>query len=312
MADIDGLADEGVLLVARALEAGWPRGRLWGHLRRQGWTPVQRGAWAAPGLDVDVRLRLFAAQLARPDLVASHGSAATLHHIELLREEEEFSCRPRGDGEVVVTRRGLRATTAARTVADLLVRGPRDEALVAADSALAWRTVDGRRRPPLVSPAEVARALARAGRGRARARQWLGLADPASGSPAETVARLRMRDAGLRPESQAVLVGPSGRRLRTDFLFRDRRVAVEIEGHAYHGTVAAHRHDTYRYNELAGCPEVNAVLRFTATDVLHHPRAVIATIRATLEARTRRRARTPKGGAADRSAAPPLVPGPGA
>ncbi|MDQ1027158.1 hypothetical protein QF035_004740 [Streptomyces umbrinus] len=47
---------------------------------------------------------------------------------------------------------------------------------------------------------------------------------------AETIARLRLHDAGLCPESQAELRTLDGRRRYVDFLFRAEGPAVEIEG----------------------------------------------------------------------------------
>jgi very-short-patch-repair endonuclease len=125
----------------------------------------------------------------------------------------------------------------------------------------------------------VAAALGQRSRGAVRARGRLTLADPASGSPAETVARLRMHDAGLHPETQAEVVTSAGRVLRPDFLFRAQGVAVEIEGYAYHGRCEDHRRDVARFNDLQQCPEVRFVLRFTAEEVFRSPGTVIATIR---------------------------------
>lgn len=184
------------------------------------------------------------------------------------------------DGSV---RAGLRVTTPARTVGDLMRRGTREEAVVTADSALARRTVQGIRRAPLVRREQLAAELAARRPGAARARAWLYLTDPASGSPAETVARLRMHDAGLHPESQPLLHTRSGRALRPDFLFREAGLAVEIEGYAFHGTRQAHARDIDRFNALTDCREVRRVLRFTAKEVFRHPDRMIATIRHALE-----------------------------
>ncbi|MFF0437665.1 endonuclease domain-containing protein [Streptomyces sp. NPDC004327] len=174
-------------------------------------------------------------------------------------------------------------TTPARTVGDLMRRGTREEAVVTADSALAHRTVRGVRRAPLVHGDQLAAELAPRRPGAARARAWLSLADPAAGSPAETIARLRMHDADLHPESQPLLRSRAGRALRPDFLFRGAGLAVEIEGYAFHGTRRAHERDVDRYNALTDCREIRRVLRFTATDVFHHPDRVVATIRGALE-----------------------------
>ncbi|MEV4440931.1 hypothetical protein AB0K09_18315, partial [Streptomyces sp. NPDC049577] len=108
--------------------------------------------------------------------------------------------------------------------------------------------------------------------------EWLALADPRAGSPAETVARLRMHDAGLYPETQVLLVAPSGRRAYPDFFFRAQGLVVEIEGYAWHGSRAQHQRDTARFNDLSACPEVRRILRFTAVDVFRRPDVMIRDI----------------------------------
>ncbi|MGW7069944.1 hypothetical protein ACWGII_12120 [Streptomyces sp. NPDC054855] len=296
------LAVEGVLLTGWAREAGWPRSTLARSLAAEGWTRIPGGGWAEPGRALDLTLRTWAGQLTMPALVASHRSAARLWRIEVLREELEFT-DPRGTGrktgarvhrltlppEDITVVEDLRVTTVARTLADLLRGGPREDAVVALDSALNGRRYGGRHwRGPLIGGIDtVAAALdsppvAQAA-GATRARRWLTLADPAAGSPAETVARLRMLDAGLRPESQARILTPAGRLLRPDFFFRGKGVVVEIEGFAYHGTKEAHRRDLSRYNDLASCPEVRAVLRFAADEVFTAPKAFVGRVRAALE-----------------------------
>ncbi|MFE1903520.1 endonuclease domain-containing protein [Streptomyces gardneri] len=298
------LARGGVLLTVWALAAGWPRGRLAGRLRRDGWQGICRGAWAVPGKEVDWRVRATALQFLRPELVCSHGTAARLHRIELLggtadprflnftasassRSTRDSLIRIHAttsltDGDCAV-RRGLRVTTPARTVGDLIRScGSREEAVVAADSALARRVVGGVRREALVRYEDLAAELAAPRAGGPRARAWLPLTEAASGSPAETVARLRMRDAGLHPSAQPPLRTPEGRTLRPDFLFREAGLAVEVEGYAFHGTRRAHERDVARFNALQSCPEVRRVLRFTAREVFTAPDRMTATIRAAL------------------------------
>lgn len=94
-----------------------------------------------------------------------------------------------------------------------------------------------------------------------------------------------MHDAGLHPESQPTLITPGGRALRPDFFFRAEGLVVEVEGYAFHGTREAHKRDARRFNELAGCPEVRRILRFTAADVSHRPAEMVATVRAALAPR---------------------------
>ncbi|CAL9475666.1 hypothetical protein [Streptomyces sp. enrichment culture] len=296
------LAEGGVLLTSRALEAGWPRRSLVRRLASEGWTRIRAGAWAEPGRDIGLDERLRAAQLLFPQLVVSHGSAARLWGIETLDgrasagplEFTDVSLRacsrltdvrvhriPLADVEVVELA-GLRVTEVPRTLADLLRAGPRDNAVVAAESALGYRRINGLRRAPLTSPAALAVALEAPRLGATRARKWLRLVDRRSGSPAETVARLRMHDAGLHPETQVELKTPDGRRRYLDFLFRAAGLAVEIEGYAFHGTREAHRRDVARFNELHRCAEVRALLRYTAEDVFHRPTLMIKEIREVL------------------------------
>ncbi|MCW8375488.1 hypothetical protein [Streptomyces justiciae] len=300
------LAEDGVLLTSRALAAGWSRVPLSRRLSAEGWTRVRNGAWVEPGREVDVRLRLKAFQLLEPRLVVSHRSAARIWRIEVLdtgvgrqvpKTEAEFTdpertSQQRGPGvrvhripvaeADVVQQAGLRVTDVPRTLADLLRAGPRDDALVAVESALGYRSVDGVRRPPLTTWAALSISLEPPLRGATRARQWLRLADRGAGSPAETVARLRMLDAGLRPETQAEIHIPGGRRRFLDFFFRRAGLAVEIEGYAYHGTREAHRRDITRFNDLLRSPQIRTVLRFTAEDVFHHPTHMLTQIRAAL------------------------------
>ncbi|BFO22425.1 hypothetical protein SHKM778_88130 [Streptomyces sp. KM77-8] len=177
---------------------------------------------------------------------------------------------PLAEAEVAL-RGALRVTKVPRTLADLLRNGGRDDALVAVESALGYRRVGGVRRPPLIAPSALSVALEAPMSGAVRGRSLLRLVDRGSGSPAETIARLHMLDAGLRPESQVEVRTPSGRRRYLDFLFRAEGLAVEIEGYAYHGTREAHRRDMARFNEIARCPEVRHALRFGAAEVFQGP-----------------------------------------
>ncbi|MFF5158831.1 hypothetical protein ACFY3N_21870 [Streptomyces sp. NPDC000348] len=180
-ADLRALAQGGVLLTARALNAGWPQSSLTARLHAEGWTRVQNGAWVVPGKVIDLGVRLRVTQLLTPRLVVSHHSAARLWQIETLgagsAERVEFtdpglSFRGRLTGvrvhrlplvgTDVEYRGGLRVTDVPRTLADLLRSGGRDNALVAVESALGYRRVAGvrphRPRPaPAPAPPECAR-----------------------------------------------------------------------------------------------------------------------------------------------------------
>ncbi|WP_240654376.1 hypothetical protein [Streptomyces sp. AcE210] len=272
--ELRALARGGVLLTSAALEAGWAGRTLSRRLRSEGWVRLHAGAWGEPGRRPDLPIRLRAVQLLKPGLVVSHRSAAALWRIETLTPargahtlhftDPGLTLRREGTGvrvhrmplaasEIAVWW-GLRLTHVNRTVADLLRAGPRDDALVAVESALTRRWVDRVRRAPLTTAAALAAELNAPLLGASRGRGLLKLVDPGAGSPAETDARLRLHDAGLRPESQVELRTPDGRRRFLDFLFRAEGLAVEIEGYAYHGSREAHRRDIDRFNQVLQCP----------------------------------------------------------
>jgi very-short-patch-repair endonuclease len=260
--------------------------------------------WVEPGRIGDLGLRLRAAQAGRAELVVSHSAAAHLFGIELLAVRPEFThMRGRGRApeggvlhrtpvgeEEITTVAGLRVTNADRTLVDLLRTAERDAALVAVESALTRRPLvygDGwprRWREQVTDLHAVSEALAGTGRRRgvAAARRRLALVDPRSGSPAETIARLRMHDAGLRPLTQVPFTAPNGRRIRVDFFFPAAGLVVEIEGYGFHGGRAAHLADVERFNDLGRCPDVRRILRFTAADVFERPQRMLHTIRAVL------------------------------
>ena len=293
----------GVLLTGQAVGRGWSQRALNRCLGRDGWRLIHAGAWAEPGREVDGVLRMWAIQLRHPQLVASHRAAAALHDVEVLVDRMEFigpvggrsavhggtvHRLPLAEAEVEAVA-GLRVTTVPRTLADLLRGAPRDEALAAVESAVSRRrsrACPDVQRSAVTTLAEIATALDRAPGiyGTRGARAALALADVQAGSPAETIARLRMHEAGLRPSTQVTLLTPGGRRVRPDFLFLRHGLVVEIEGYRWHGSRAAHRQDVLRFNELQCCPQVRRVLRFTADDVFHESGRIIREIRNALDA----------------------------
>ncbi len=286
------MAQGGILFSSQAAAFGLNSSRTARQLRRAGWTAMYRGAWAAPGKDVDVRLRLRAIQLQRPRLTVSHRTAAAAHRIEVGRGPHPIELTDASGAasvtvygmrvhrlplaeEEITDVDGIRVTTVVRTTCDLLRTLPCHAAVIAADSVFARGMADLR---------QVSEALATGPR-RARtgtARQALALADPSSGSPAESKARLEMHEAGLHPESQAEVHTAQGRIRRVDFLFRDQGLAVEIEGFAWHGSRAAHQEDTIRFNELTSSPQIRRLLRFTRDDVLYRPRLFVRTVQGSL------------------------------
>ncbi|MGW8567850.1 DUF559 domain-containing protein [Isoptericola sp. NPDC055881] len=118
--------------------------------------------------------------------------------------------------------RGVPVTSLARTLVDCIRTLPRDGALVACDSLFRL----GAR------PAEVSRIMSasRGKRGVVQAREILGLCDPRSASPGETVTRLAAVDAGLRRPDCQIEVPTTHGTFFVDLGWEDVRLAVEFDG----------------------------------------------------------------------------------
>ena len=168
----------------------------------------------------------------------------------------------------VVAQRGLRVTSAMRTVCDLGSRADLVESVVAVDMAM---------HAGLVKPSELESYVAtHAGtKGIKRLRRAVGLAESRSESPMETRLRIQLIRGRLpRPLVQSELCDSKGRFVgRVDLYYPDRRLAIEYDGAGHKDRLHA---DLQRQNAL-----LNAgyhLLRFTAVD-LHQPKSVVAEVR---------------------------------
>ena len=224
--------------------------------------------------------------------VVSHTSAALLWGLELAATPQARTVtvgrdrsRAMWGGVVVrradlvdedsVERAGLRVTTVLRTVLDLCRSLPLAHAVAAADSAL-------RRR--LLTVRDLRRALCAlpAGRGRSAVARVLALVDPLCGSVLESLARVLLALAGLRPPRSQLPVYAAGDLLigRVDFAWEAARLVVETDGFAFHADRRRYRQDRRRGNALV----VSGwrVLRFSWEDVVGQPDYVVACVRAAL------------------------------
>lgn len=178
-------------------------------------------------------------------------------------------------GEVVM-RKGLPATSAARTLADLGRRPPLVEAVASLDSALNKSMLDlGELRAWADNHA--------AYRGINLLRRAIELAEPLTESVMETRLRLVLVLAGLpRPEAQVSLFDVAGRFLgRPDLYYRTHRLGLEYDGAIHRDSLVA---DNRRQNRLLHAGY--GLLRFTAADVLSSPESVVALVRAALASPT--------------------------
>ena len=255
---------------------------------------LSRDTYLPRALTGEPSARLAAVLLtAPPEAVVSHATAAGLWGVEIplqadrsgrvdltvpmssrseSRRDRKVHRTPLPDEDR--TRRGaLPVTTPARTWRDLAGVLTPPALLAVTDQFLArWVTRD-----------ELARHLQGrpTGRGSARARDVLPIADPRAESPMESVLRWLVHDAGLpAPELQHVVRDDAGSLLgRADLAWPDRRVLVEFDGDV-HRERDVFVNDLRRQNQLVAAGWT--VLRFTSADVLCRPADVVAEIRRTL------------------------------
>lgn len=250
-------------------------GLSWRNLQARSWRRLSRGQYAWTGLRHDAELLLRAVADRMPPRYAFSGATAGwMHGLDLAPCEpieatvgRDVPVRARAGVRLrraslleseVVSRRGLRTTTAIRTVCDLGSGRNLPEAVVALDAALHTELVDF---------ASLTREVAaRTGaKGIRRLRRALSLADGRAESPMESRLRVDLVVAGLPgPCVQSELHDASGAFLaRVDLFYPDVRLVIEYDGQNHKQSLAA---DLKRQNAL-----INAgyhVLRFTAADLL--------------------------------------------
>lgn len=168
-------------------------------------------------------------------------------------------------------------TSAVATVLDCLRTLKLDEAVVVCDSALR----SGQVTVPQLR--EAARRL-RGHRHAARARRVLDLADPRCGSVLESVLRVLLTQAGLSGFSTQCVIRDAGGRyiLRVDFCFTAHGLVIEADGSRWHPDPLR---DRTLDNRLVAAGW--RVLRFTWSEVVHDPAAVLDLVRAAVASGSR-------------------------
>jgi very-short-patch-repair endonuclease len=279
---------DGMVTYRQAKAAGLTDRKLRRLVRKGWWRSPVRGAFIVqdvPGL----RARVRAALVARPSAVACDLTAARLlgfaalpqatpdEPVHLLLPRRMTRAQARGvvlhwgdlPRDQVVQVRGIPATSPARTLADLVLRGSREEAVAMMDAAL---------RSEQVPDLDLVRAAAGRRPGARRAGTWWALADRRAESALETRLRLLLTDAELTPEElQWPIIDPVGRiAARLDLAWPSHRLDVEADGTTVHDQPAAVYRDRHRQNLLTG--RGWTVLRFTWSDVLRRPKMIISSV----------------------------------
>lgn len=241
----------------------------------------------------DLRARIAAVLLTAPEeAVVSHATAAALWDIAIPTVPEDLrihltvatgsAVRDRADrcihripftDQDVTLRDGVRVTTPERTWRDLAAALQPAALLAVSDQCLNGRcTADDLSRQLMQRPS---------GRGAARARAVLPVADPRAESPMESVLRWLVHKAGLpAPVLQFVVRDADGGFLgRADLAWPRHKVIVEFDGDG-HRDRRVFVSDLRRQNKLVMAGWV--ILRFGSADVVGSPDRVVAEIRAAL------------------------------
>lgn len=279
----------GLFTWRQAREAGYSPWQIRARLRDGRWRQVMPRVLGGAGVGDHPWVRDRAAYLAAGQPATLSGpSAARLHGMEVMAA---FSCvtvpqrrhvelpgvrllrEPVGEADLTLVAEML-VTTKARTVFDCLRVVPGDDASTLLDRALQkkWITVEG-----------LAGRVERHGRrkGASPLRALLLQASLGARSEAERLLHRGLRDAGVvgwaanqEAHDAAGLIGV------VDIAFAAARLAVEVDGRAWHVAGDRFQRDRSRQNRL-----VNAgwtVLRFTWEDLTTDMARVIGTIRAAL------------------------------
>jgi hypothetical protein len=306
MPDIDlisetAAAQDGVVTARQCQAAGMGWNEIARRCRNGQWRALFRGVYYLPadsGAAIPVRAQIRAGLLAAgPGATAVLTSAGYLHGLPYLPEDPAVQVsvpgeRNRLDQPGLLVRQlvipdhdralvaGMPATSPVRTVADLVLRLNRFDAVAIVDGAL---------RAGLLEESDrwLVAARLRGRRGAVRGRRCLALADGRAASPLETRIRLVCVDGGVAPEElQYAVCDEHGRVLAVgDLAWPSRRVIVEADGGLVHGTAAALYHDRRRQNELAA--RGWTVIRFTWAD-LARPGYVVNAVRRALAAASTR------------------------
>jgi len=287
------LAEEqaGLFTWKQAREAGYSSWQIRTRLRDGRWRTVLGGILGGAGVADTPSVRDRAVYLAGgAGAVLSGPSAARLHGMDV--RAAAFSCvtvprrrhleidgvrllREPVPGDDLILLADMLVTTRARTVFDCLRVLPHDDASTLLDRALQkkWITMAG-------LAGRVTRHAQRYGA--PKLRSLLAQASHGARSEAERLLHSGLRDAGIAgwTANQEVhdttgLIGV------VDIAFRVARLAIEVDGRAWHSAGDRFQRDRSRQNRL-----VNAgwtVLRFTWQDLTTDLPGVIATIRAALD-----------------------------
>ena len=276
---------DGVITLAQACQAGLSKQSINRRVRAGAWRQCHRGVYFVDDRPFTDAARIRAAVWAfGASAVASGLAAAWWHGLTKYAPEDVEVTMPRnGSGRKrpgarlrrrdlaavdVVERRGLRVTSLPLTAVEAAVRGRGNRAVM--DRALL--------REALLTDLWATHLRNKGRYGSPGARVLLQAAADGARSEAERILTRLLRTARITGWRSNVRVG----KYVIDVAFRLEKIAIEVDGWAFHSDQEAFQNDRERQNRLA--LRGWQVLRFTWLDLTEYPERVIATIRAALRA----------------------------
>jgi len=245
--------------------------------------PVFARVVALPGIPLDLAALTRACVLALPSAIPTGPSAAALlghgpwEGLDL--GSEPWLVHPRSRSvpvhfvkhrEIKTTwAQGVRVAAPAGAVVDLARHWPYEDALVVVQRALQQRLLS-------LDQLTAAHAAAprQSGAGQL-ARVIRALAEGARSEAERLLIRI-LRDARVTGWAVNLRVRAAGRTYELDVAFPQARLAVEVDGRAFHSDPRAFQRDRQRQNDLVS--EGWTVLRFTWADLTQRPEVVVERI----------------------------------
>ena len=277
---------DGVITLVQALQMGVSEKTVRRRIQSGHWRRCSRGVYFVDDRPFTDAARIRAAVWGHGDRAAASGLAAAWWHslttfaphvveVTVPRNSHGRSragCRVRRrdlTGTDVVERRGLRVTALPLTVIEAAVRRGGGPALM--DVALQRHTD--------LSHLWTAHLRTKGRHGSPAARRLLQAAEGGAKSEAERLFKRLLTKAGISGWKANQRVAG----YEVDFLFGEAKLAVEIDGFAFHSASDDFQHDRIKQNAiaLAGFQ----VLRFTWLDLTEYPERVLATVRRGISAR---------------------------
>jgi predicted transcriptional regulator of viral defense system len=299
-------AQRGLITREQALAAGMARWAIANALASGTWVEVRRGVYRWASSPESWHQRALAAVVGRVQATAvSHRSAAFLHGLVPVAPEPLEVVVPYGSawaglsrvarvhrvqkplaGGEVVSIDGLRVTSLPRTLADLA--GPLAPGALAevVDRAMRLRPSDASRTWLAQAIEEAVRDRRGAPKLRAAVAPWI--ADRHGARQLQSVLEAQVLRVLLAADMPAPLcqhevVLPGGVHYFLDFAWPAARVALEVDGYAFHSDRRAFDKDRSRGNRLlvAGWQ----ILHTTAGEIRSHPQSLVTALRDTLARR---------------------------